>query len=73
MSSNFVDDALGIETPKAPKPVKDPTAAPTTDEASADQIATDRLKFRKGRASTRFGSGLGTGKTAGYKLLGGAQ
>ena len=69
MSGDVLDDAFGMEGPKPPKTVP-PAQAPTLDEAAEGQVATDRLKFRKGRASTRFGASLGSSKPAGYKLLG---
>lgn len=69
MSGDIADNFFGIEKPAAPKFVA-PAVAPTLDEAAEGQVATDRVKFRKGRASTRFGSAFATRKTAGYRLLG---
>jgi hypothetical protein len=72
MSGDVADDWLGMDKPKAPAIIP-PAKAPTLDEAAEGQVATDRLKFRKGRASTRFGSAFGTTATAGYKLLGASR
>lgn len=50
-----------------------PAFAPTLDEAAERQTATDRLKYRTGRKSTRFGAALASGKLAGFKLLGASR
>jgi hypothetical protein len=72
MSGDVMDDVFGIEKPKAPNAVTytTPPATPTIDDASQAQIATDRLKFRKGRAATRLGASTAPSKPAGFKLLG---
>ena len=69
-----MDDVFGIEQPK-PTPVVPAPATPTVDQASERQTATDRVRFRRGAASTRLaGAGLGGGgNTAAYRVLGGSK
>jgi hypothetical protein len=65
-----MDDWFGIESPKMPD-ILEPPKPPSLDVAAETQRLTDRMRFRKGRASTRLGAGALTGKTPGFKLLGG--
>lgn len=68
-----MDDVLGIESPKAAAVVPNP-ATPTVDQASERQTATDRVRFRRGAASTRLSGALGGGgNTAAYRVLGGSK
>ena len=67
-----MDDVFGIEQPK-PTPVVPAPATPTVDQATERQTATDRIRFRRGAASTRLAGALGGGaNTAAYRVLGGS-
>lgn len=66
---------FGIEKPK-PQPVMPASPPPPMiDAAQERQTATDRLRFRRGAASTRLTSAApgGGGRTAVYRALGGSS
>lgn len=68
-----VGSFLGVEKPKPQPIIAPPSPPPTIDAAQERQTATDRLKFRKGGATTRLSpSGAPAGRVGVYKALGGS-
>lgn len=70
---NAIGSLFGIEKPKA-QPIIPPAAPPPTiDVAQERQTIGDRMRFRRGAASTRFSAaGDEGGRVAVYKALGGS-
>ena len=69
-----IGSLFGVEQPKPQPVVPPPAPPPTIDAARERQTVTDRLRFRRGAASTRLSRpGTPVGRVGVYRALGGGQ
>ncbi len=66
-----IGSLFGVEQPKPAPVVPPPAPPPTIDTARERQTTTDRLRHRRGAASTRLSSGSPSGRVGVYRALGG--
>lgn len=67
-----IGSLFGVEQPKPAPVVPPPAPPPTIDTARERQTTTDRVRHRRGAASTRLaGSNSPAGRVGVYRALGG--
>lgn len=68
-----VGSLFGVDKPKQQPVIPPPSPPPTIDAAQERQVAGDRVRQRRGAASTRLAApGASSGRVGVYRALGGS-